>query len=106
MITKTEPTFYVRLYISGPIDQGKQILRSYCKTVGLCVTVEPTTFIYTGGEEEGYVVGLVNYPRFPAEDEEIVRKASEIAHLLLEGTYQGSILLITPSQTLWITDRP
>ena len=41
MITKTEPTFYVRLYISGPIDQGKQILRSYCKTVGLCVTVEP-----------------------------------------------------------------
>ena len=52
------------------------------------------------------MVGLVNYPRFPAEDEEIVRKASEIAHLLLEGTYQGSILLITPSQTLWITDRP
>jgi ferredoxin len=57
MNVKTEETYTVRLYLSGPVEVAKQVLREECMREGLCVTIEPTTYIYTGGEEAGYVVG-------------------------------------------------
>jgi hypothetical protein len=61
------PTYAVRLYIAGDVETAKRWLRHECWREGLCVTIEPTTFIYTGGEEDGFVVGFVNYPRFPTD---------------------------------------
>lgn len=72
---------------------------------GLCVTIEPTDFIYTGGEEAGYVVGLINYPRFPDTPGGINARAEELMQKLLEGTHQHSALLMTPDETVWITRR-
>jgi hypothetical protein len=71
----TAPTYTVRLYLSGPIEVAKQTIREECLREGLCVTIEPTTFVYTGGEEAGYVVGLLNYPRFPGESAALVARA-------------------------------
>jgi hypothetical protein len=105
MIEKTAPTFWAKIYISGPIEIAEQIIRAECLREGLCVTIEPTKFIYTGGEEEGYVVGLINYPRFPATPNDIVIKAIYLANLLLEGTYQHSVLIMTPNNTTWLTKR-
>ena len=105
MIIKDEKTDWVRIYMSGPIEEAKQIIRHACLHEGLCVTIEPTLFIYTGGEEQGFVVGLLNYPRFPASTEHIWRRASEIAHMLLTGLAQHSVLLMTPDMTRWITRR-
>jgi hypothetical protein len=103
--TVTVPTFYCRIYASGPIEVAKQALREYCLHVGLCVTVEPTTFIYTGGEEQGYVIGLLNYPRFPSEPADLESKARALTRILLDATHQHSILLLTPEKTEWITTR-
>lgn len=105
MRTSTEKTFAARIYLSGPIEAAKQILRQECMREGLCVTVEPTTFIYTGGEEAGYVVGLINYPRFPSTPEAIRSRARHIAQLLLEGTFQHSVLISDSETTEWITLR-
>jgi len=105
MRTSTEQTFTVRIYLSGPIEVAKQILRQECMREGLCVTVEPTTFIYTGGEEAGYVVGLLNYPRFPSKPEAIRSRALNIAQLLLAGTFQHSALISDSETTEWITLR-
>ena len=105
MKTQTEPTRVVKLYLSGPIEQAKQIIREHCYTVGLCVTIEPTLFIYTGGEESGYVVGLLNYPRFPTDAEALDNKAHVLAVKLLTGTYQHSVLVVTPEQSFWYTKR-
>jgi hypothetical protein len=105
MIEKTVTTFWAKIYISGPIEIAEQIIRQECLRIGLCVTIEPTKFIYTGGEEDGYVVGLINYPRFPAKPEDITARAINLASLLLEGTYQHSILIMTPIDTTWITKR-
>lgn len=102
---KETPTYWAKIYIAGPIDVAKQILREECKHAGLCVTIEPTTFIYTGGEEEGYVVGLINYPRFPKADQDIWNRAYRIANLLRQKTFQDSVLLQDPSNTVWISDR-
>lgn len=101
----TEPTFCARIYMSGPIEVAKQAIRADCLREGLCVTIEPTTFIYTGGEEQGFVVGLLNYPRFPSTPEKIIDRARYLMHLLLEATHQHSALLVTEQSTEWITKR-
>ena len=75
MKTETATTHIIRLYLSGPIEIAKQAIRAETLRAGLCVTIEPTTFIYTGGEEIGYVVGLVNYPRFPVTPDALVTRA-------------------------------
>jgi hypothetical protein len=105
MMTKTETTWWARIYMSGPIEMAKQVCRETCMAKGLCVTVEPTHFIYTGGEEAGYVVGLINYPRFPSPPTPITERAEEIARMLMERTYQHSALVMTPEKTTWLTSR-
>lgn len=106
MIDKTVPTFWVRLYMSGPIEIGKQVLREECLREGLCVTIDPTLFVYTGGEESGFVVGLLNYPRFPcAIFEALTARAETIALKLLAATAQHSVLLMTPEETRWLSIR-
>lgn len=105
MRIETTPTFWVRIYLSGPIEVAKQTIRRECLQEGLCVTIEPTTFIYTGGEESGYVIGFLNYPRFPSTAEAILDRAKHLAHALLEDTYQNSALLMTPETTIWVTKR-
>ncbi len=102
---KLSETNWVKIYASGPIEQAKNVLRQECLKQGLCVTIDPTTFIYKGGEETGYVVGFINYPRFPTEANILWDRAVNIAKYLLEETYQLSILVMSPCTTLWITKR-
>lgn len=105
MKTSVSPSYWVRLYLSGPVEVAKQTIRAECLREGLCVTIEPTTFIYTGGEESGYVVGLLNYPRFPCPPEDLVRRGRDLAIKLLDDTFQHSVLVMTPESTEWITKR-
>ncbi len=102
---KISETYVVKIFASGPIEQAKQILRRECLYDGLCVTIESTLFIYTGGEENGYVVGLLNYPRFPAANELILSRAMKVAQMLLDETYQHSILIVDSEKSYWITKR-
>jgi len=103
--TIIEPTHWARIYSSGPIEVAKQALRAECLREGLCVTIESTTYIYTGGEESGFVVGIVNYPRFPRPRHEIHDRALIVARLLLDACLQHSILLVEPEASTWITKR-
>jgi hypothetical protein len=105
MNVKTEETYTVRLYLSGPVEVAKQVLREECMREGLCVTIEPTTYIYTGGEEAGYVVGLLNYPRFPCEPDALWTRAEAVAVLLLRMTFQHSALMVAPDVSRWLTLR-
>ena len=100
-----EATSTVKIYMSGPIEVAKQIIREECLTAGLCVTIEPTTYIYTGGEEIGFVVGLLNYPRFPTTADKLYERAKILAIKLLDGTFQHSALIVTPTITEWYTMR-
>mgnify|MGYP003637301114 CR=1 FL=1 len=106
MITvKKCATHYVEIYMSGPIDVIYQTCRSVCTKEGLCVTVTPTRYIYTGGEEEGVIIGLLNYPRFPCTQAELYDKGVALAHLLLDESHQHSVLLKTALETTWISRR-
>jgi hypothetical protein len=105
MTTKTEKTYWARIYLSGPIDVIRQTCRQECIEAGLCVTVDETLFIYTGGEEFGAVVGLINYPRFPCSESALFERAEKLALRLLESTFQHSVLIMATNKTEWITKR-
>lgn len=105
MITATVPSFFVRIYMSGPIEVAKQVCRSVCLPGGLCVTIEPTLFIFAGGEEAGFVIGLVNYPRFPVSDAVLLDQARNLAHAVLTATQQHSGLIVTPVESEWFSIR-
>lgn len=102
MDEKIGQTYWVKIYSSGPIEVAKQVIRRECWS-GLCVTIEPTTFVYLGGEEAGFVVGLINYPRFPESCEKILGRARDLALKILDETYQVSTLIMTPSETIWVS---
>ena len=108
MKTETVQTYTVLLKMAGDIEHAKRLLRTECypPNEGLCMTVEPTTFIYTGGGEAGFVVGFVNYPRFPTELDKLLARVKAIAERLITGLCQWSALLIAPDRTEWLNGRP
>jgi hypothetical protein len=91
--------------MSGPIEVVKQTCRKVCLDEGLCVTVEPTTFIYTGGEESGVVVGLIAYPRFPQSNEAIWKRAFNLARTMLDDACQHSVLIMDHDNAEWLSKR-
>jgi len=93
------------IFIAGDLVQAKQVCREYCFAVGLCVTVEPVDYIYTGGEEAGVRVGLINYPRFPTDEASLQITARELADTLVKGLCQHSYTIVGPRETCWFTRR-
>ena len=105
MKVKSEQAYYADIYMAGDVAEAKRICAEYCFNVGLCVTVTETEFIYTGGREVGFVVGLVNYPRFPSIPDDIFKRAEDLAVVLIRGLMQWSALIQTPTAATWITTR-
>ena len=106
MKIERQPSFSVRICIAGDYATAQQICRQFCFEVGYCVTVERAEYIYTGGQESGVIVGLINYPRFPKQPQEILETAEQLGMKLMEGLYQQSFSLVTPVDTIWYSRRP
>lgn len=100
------PTAQVTIWVAGDEADAKRVCRKFCLDVGLCVTVTPTEYIYTGGSERGVMVGLVNYPRFPRTFDQIWATALQLARTLRDELFQHSVLLTAHDRTTWITNRP
>lgn len=101
---KREPTYQVKCYLAGDIGIIKQECRKYCLEIGF-VTVNPTLFIYTGGEEFGVEIGLINYPRFADTPESILKKAIELAGRCRDAACQHSYLIIDKTETIFNSKR-
>lgn len=96
----------VDVFIAGDITQAMQVCREWCMEVGACVTVEPVSYIYTGGEEAGVRVGFINYPRFPSDEASLMSRALDLGHRLMGRLCQHSFSIVGPSETVWHSRRP
>ena len=101
---KTIPTHTAEIYMAGDYTQAQQVCREYCMS-GLCVTIHPCEYIYKGGQETGFVVGLRCYPRFPADKIYIHQHAEALGNMLRKRLCQDSYMLVEPNLTTWVTDR-
>ncbi len=99
------PTVSVAVYMAGDIDTAKRWLRREVYQRGLCVTIRPETFLYTGGEESGFSIGFVNYPRFPSSPGDTESRAIAIAEALVVECCQRTALVVG-RVTTWITTEP
>jgi hypothetical protein len=105
MRTENAPSFPVSIFIGGDHTSALEACQAHCDEVGLCVTVTPTTYVYTQGAEAGVIVGLINYPRFPSEPLLIEAKAVELGTKLREALGQESFTVQTPTTTTWFSWR-
>ena len=102
------PSYPVSIFIAGEYGRCVQLCEDYCTAVGLCVTITRTHYAYSFGGEEGMIIGLINYPRFPKEPAQIRAHAEELALSLLGHLRfppQESCTIHTPEQTYWISFR-
>lgn len=97
----------VSIFIAGAdLAAVKNACRIFCDREGLCVTVTSTSYIYTGGEAEGVIVGLINYPRFPAQHHgQIFATAKELAEMLVKLDGHESYTIQTPDAAFWTSYR-
>jgi hypothetical protein len=106
-------TFTANIYVS--IKDDKHIfheteffetIQKYVNDVGLCVTITPTSFCYTNGPnvgEPGYIVGLINYPRFSSSIEKIKEIAIHLAQLLKVACNQRGVTVVMPNETIFLS---
>ena len=111
MNTVSVPTFTATIYV-GTYDKAlglhqhteeiNKMCQEYVDKVGLCVTVTKTDFCYTDGHEGGAAIGLINYPRFPMEPNQIRKHALALAEILKEGMRQERVSVVFPNETIMI----
>lgn len=121
---KTVPTYTATIYVGTreqytpeirSIDMARNWLHNYVNLVGLCVTLSPIEYIYTGkkqsdasitdARESGFVVGLINYPRFPSTPEALREKALEIAEELRILFKQFKVTVVFPDETVMLEEE-
>lgn len=105
---KTESTFFANIYLglkegydgeNHLVSEVEQIMQDYCDLTSFAVTITPIIFVYKGGRENGAVVGLINYPRFPSTPEDITKRSLEIAQILKNKFKQIRLSVVCPDNT-------
>lgn len=81
------------IFIAGDLWKIQDACRRFCLS-GLCVTLTPTSFVFTGGQEDGAIIGLINYPRFPSTPEDISKSAKQLAINLMSECCQRSCTIV------------
>ncbi|RKZ80718.1 MAG: hypothetical protein DRQ35_01725 [Gammaproteobacteria bacterium] len=105
MEIKIEDTYRIAIHMAGDFATAKSLCKKFAWDSPTCVTVKPQTFIYTGGLEEGVEIGLVNYPRFPKTEDQLVGIAKRLTEMLIEEMHETSALIVTDQQTFWLSRR-
>jgi len=105
MEIKESATEHVKIFMAGNIEDAKRYCREFCFAKGFCVSIYETSYIYTGGEESGFVVELINYPRFPSAKAELLLSAVSIGNGLMAACFQNSFTIMTKNKTFWHSRR-
>lgn len=76
---------------------------------GWCVTVTPTSYTYTNGNEPGAVVGAIAYPRYPTPEDVLTERTLRLAKKLLVDLHQTFVTVVIQSgngdKTFMVTDH-
>lgn len=96
----TAKSFFATIHIAGSITSAKNLCRHWAMR-GACVQIEPCSYVYTGGTEEGMTVRIMQYPRFQRPEQEIMEMAEELGKYLAQELCQISFSIETPYNTTY-----
>lgn len=112
MEQKTVNTFVATIYVGlkhketgryFDISELERICQEFCDEKGWCVTVTKTKYIYTGGWEHGAIIGIINYPRFPATKKQLVERTVLLAAILKKACQQSRVSIVFKKKTLMLS---
>lgn len=104
-VSRSAPSWSLAIYVAGDAGVAEVACQRFAASVGMCVTVTPTCFVYTGGRETGVEVVFRSYPRFPAAPQDCWPLAVELAEQLVVEMGQATAMVVGPTETRWITRR-
>jgi hypothetical protein len=81
------------------------ICQKYVDSIGWCVTVTPTKFLYKNGREDGAIIGIINYPRFPSTTVDIKERVEILAVKLLRDLHQLRLTIVDDSVSLMLENE-
>ena len=94
-------TFWCRIYMAGDYSIAKQVCRKFCIPNNLCVNIYETDYIFRGGEEIGFCVEIINYPKYPEEEDILLKLSDSLAMTLMEECCQKSYSIMRSDKTYW-----
>jgi len=94
--------YQVDIYIAGNILTIEEVCAKFCES-GACVSITPTSFIYTAGRETGAKITIINYARFPKEDIKLKTMALNLAKLLLAECCQHTCSVVDSNSSTMVT---
>ncbi len=104
-IRKETSAYKVEIFIGGDYKKAAYLCGLFCTSIGLCVTIEPTIYVYRGGACDGVRIGIINYARFPKPSSEIWFLACDLASLLKQYLDQGSYTVQDHEDSLFVSTR-
>lgn len=87
------------------LEEAKTICQKFVDEAGDCVSVTPTEFIYSNGNEIGFVVGFIQYPRFPRKKKIIKNRAIHLAMRLMLELNQYKVTVTTPKKSIMLENN-
>jgi len=111
---KVTETFNVQIWVglrigysdkNHSLNKVRFICDRYVNEIKQCVTITPTEYHYVDGNEDGAIIGFINYPRFPKEGDEIIDRAFALAEKLMVGLDQKRVSVVTPFQTYMLENE-
>ena len=109
----TVPTFTATIYLGTkyhytgeevPPNTVYDFIQKWVDEIGMCVTVDKTFFQYTKGQEHGFRIGFINYPRFPSTPEKIKEHALDLAEKLIIFCKQYRVTIVCTDETIMISN--
>ncbi len=94
-------TYWTKIYMAGDFEIAKEVCRAFVES-GLCVNIHVTDYIYTFGEQSGFIVELIQYPKFPDTEHNILNKATGLMEILLDKCHQKSCTVMTPQESYYV----
>jgi hypothetical protein len=85
------------------LAEAHSVCAKFVNDVKECVTITPTTFYYVDGNEPGFVVGFIAYPRFLKNKEQIVDRAVDLGEILLKTFNQERLTITTPTHSIMLS---
>jgi hypothetical protein len=98
-------SYPVSIFLAGDHAKAIVAMEHYVQQHPFCVTITPTSYVHTSGTDAGIIIGLINYPRFPAEPRTIWWEAQKIGAYLREELGQQSYTIQAPDKTVWFSHR-
>lgn len=108
---EAESTFTATIYVGAKerydgiihtYEEAKEICQNFCDKFSFCVTLTSTEIIYKNGNESGFIVGLINYPRFSVYPEDLKDTAIDIAKIFMKKFNQLRIIIVCSDETYMI----